>query len=273
MTSIYISIKNGIGAEFVNNYDLVCDQHYHRCYELYYLVSGERTYIIDNRLFTCQPGDVVLVKPNVLHGTTGTRYSRYVVNFDETFLNRYFRESETRHMTECFSQGFIVHAGAEGETLFASLVKDYDAEDFRLLSLHLGLTLNRLEKLLLEQRSADEKREIHPKIAEIIHYIGEHYQEISNIGEIADHFYFSKYYLSHIFVKNAGVSIGVYLLNLRLANASRMLAGTDRPVSEISEACGFRSVTHFCNTFRKHTKMSPVQYRKRSQLLPENRND
>lgn len=267
MNSIYIEIAGGVGADYVEDYDLACDQHYHRGYELYYLRSGERTYMIDNRLLSCRPGDVVLVRPEVLHGTTGSRYSRYVVNFDRDFLRAFFQPAAVARLTDCFSRGVLVRAGEETEAEFARMLADYRAGDRDAFALHLAETLLGLGKRMRESDSpADGAREVLPRISEIVRYIGVRYAEIENIEEIAEKFYFSKYYLCRIFKQYTGVPIGVYLLNLRIANASRMLAGADCPVSEIAERCGFHSTAHFCNTFRKHVGLSPSAYRKKSRL-------
>ena len=64
--------------------------HYHNAYEIYFLVSGTRNYIINDKLFSLQEGDVVLVPPQALHKTTGCGYERILISFDRSYLEQNF---------------------------------------------------------------------------------------------------------------------------------------------------------------------------------------
>ncbi len=260
----FIAINVKIGVEYVHNLDLACEQHYHYHYEIYYLCEGQRTYIIDSTLLPCRAGDLILIRPNVLHGTTGSRYSRYVINFNDDFLNTYFSPEQSRKLTEIFYKRAHFCLGNEGRQLFADMLADYQSGDHFSLALRLGKMLHELSGRA-DGFSDGEKREVPSRIADIVHYIGENYSSISGIEDVADHFYFSKYHLSHLFLKHMGISVGVYIQNLKLANASRLLSSTKMPINEIATNCGFHSLTHFCNTFRKHVKMTPSEYRKNAQ--------
>ena len=41
--------------------------HHHDFYEIYYLVSGDVTYVIEGRLCRVLPGDLLLISPQELH--------------------------------------------------------------------------------------------------------------------------------------------------------------------------------------------------------------
>ncbi len=267
MKPFFAPIHRGAYANYVENYDLITDQHYHNCYELYYLCSGERTYIIDNKLFACHRGDVVFVKPNVLHGTTGSRYSRIVINFKEDFLADTFQPEICRKLLECFHRATKLEASlaVECKPLFGKIISDYESANTELLSLHLGELLLCLNNALPTEGSIPLEFKAHPQLAEIIEYIGDHFNEIETIEEIASRYYFSKYYLCHMFKESTGVTVLSYLINLKIIKASELLLSTKKTISLIAENCGFHSATYFCNTFKKYIGMSPNEYRKKLQ--------
>jgi len=41
------------------------------------------------------------------------------------------------------------------------------------------------------------------------------------------------------------------------------LRETDKSISEISETCGFSSISYFCRTFKNETTLTPLKYRKK----------
>ena len=64
--------------------------HYHDSYEIYYLVKGNRKYVIGDDYYSINKGDLVLIKPGVLHKTAGKAYDRILINFTPKYLNRFF---------------------------------------------------------------------------------------------------------------------------------------------------------------------------------------
>ncbi len=63
-------------------------------------------------------------------------------------------------------------------------------------------------------------------------------------------------------VKNyTGFSPLHYLINIRIAEAIRMLKNTEKPVTDIALETGFYSSQHFSTTFKKLTGYTPRQFR------------
>jgi AraC family transcriptional regulator len=56
-------------------------------------------------------------------------------------------------------------------------------------------------------------------------------------------------------------TVGEYVRRLRIEAACREVSGSDAPLSEIAPAHGFYDQSHFTNVFKRHTGMTPAQYR------------
>lgn len=60
----------------------------------------------------------------------------------------------------------------------------------------------------------------------------------------------------------SGYSSSAYILNLRINKAKRQLASETTPITDIADECGFYDLAYFSRTFKKHTGVTPSQYRR-----------
>ena len=84
-----------------------------------------------------------------------------------------------------------------------------------------------------------------------------------SVASVAEKLEISEVYLRREFKKNFGVSPLSYINQKRLSTAKAMLKSDLYSVSQISEACGFLSISYFSYAFRKSTGFSPTEYAKR----------
>ncbi len=68
--------------------------------------------------------------------------------------------------------------------------------------------------------------------------------------------------LARAFRRAFGCTVGEYVRRLRIDRAARQLAETDLSLAEIALAEGFSDQSHFSNLFRRHTGLSPFQFRR-----------
>ena len=93
-------------------------------------------------------------------------------------------------------------------------------------------------------------------------YIDEHYAMPLTRESVAQSFYISPNYLSHLFQKTGTVGFNEYLNHTRLEHAKALLKGYDLKVKEVAHTCGFVDSNYFCRLFRKNTERSPSEYRR-----------
>ena len=72
----------------------------------------------------------------------------------------------------------------------------------------------------------------------------------------------SPFYLTRIFKARYGVPPYRFLINLRIDRATELLRDSSLTVTQICHRSGFNSLSHFITTFRRHTGLSPSQYRR-----------
>ena len=72
---------------------------------------------------------------------------------------------------------------------------------------------------------------------------------------------YSKFYVTHQFKQETGVSIGAYLRRRRLAVAAYLLLHSDEPLLHISLTCRFQSQEAFTRAFKSLYQLPPGKYR------------
>ena len=98
-------------------------------------------------------------------------------------------------------------------------------------------------------------------------FISTHMNEPINASDVVTFSGKSRAYLFKKFQKELGISIGAYITECRLREAKSLLRYTDKPLGEISSYLCFSSQSHFQNTFKKHTGVTPNDYRKEHNAL------
>lgn len=95
-------------------------------------------------------------------------------------------------------------------------------------------------------------------------YIRNHYQEKITLEDIAHHVHLHPNYLCALFREQTGKTVFEQLIWQRVHEASKMLRGTNLPVSQISARCGFQSPGFFCRKFKEILGITPTACRKQS---------
>ena len=107
------------------------------------------------------------------------------------------------------------------------------------------------------------------KVHELLDYINRNYYlEITSPG-IEKEFSCNFDYMNKIFKKVTGKTIFVYLNEIRIRHACKLLTTTSMKVAAVSSRVGFRDVYYFSKVFKKYTGISPGQYEKMTIRLVE----
>ncbi len=94
-------------------------------------------------------------------------------------------------------------------------------------------------------------------------YMKAHCEEKFSLEEMAKALYVNASYLLRTFKRHTGTTPLYYHHRLRCARAKTLLAQTDLSISEVGEAAGFVSSSHFSHIFRKTEGCTPSEYRRR----------
>lgn len=113
----------------------------------------------------------------------------------------------------------------------------------------------------LHSKFANEKP-VSRAISDIMRYMQLHYAENLSIEQLAGIAYFTPNYLSSLFKRETGQTIGQYLSRLRIQAACHLLRQSHESVQIIGEKVGYRDVRHFSKVFCREMGVTPSEYRR-----------
>lgn len=263
-------------ADFVMQQD-----HYHRNFELYYLVSGRCRVFLNHTIYHLEAGDMILIEPLALHhtiyGIVGES-ERIAVHFEGRCLRQIEDVCGKAWLQQILDNPFItVEPGRRNfvEGLFRKLFVEQDTPDLfseMLRQNYLSELLAFISRCGKEHdilHFADVSRlsEKEKAIQDAASYIYGHYGETLTLEQVAERVHMSPSYFSRRFKKITGFGYKEYVNHIRMKEASRLLLETDLPVTEIAQRCGFSDGNYFGDLFRKEKGVSPRIYRKNPQIL------
>ena len=253
------------------------DVHIHyNDYEVYYLLEGERCYFIGTKIYHLKQGSLVFVRRNVIHKTALSReahHDRILLEISRSYLESVFVITGELTLHDFFQDDCIILSLESEEQnfiteLLLALGRELGTKNsgFRLLAKSLVAELfiyaKRMENKTNPSASSRTDDPRHRQIEQIACYIAENCCSPLSLNSIAEQFYMNKCYLSRIFKEITGFTVNGYLHARRIQKARSLLIQNSMNISEVSEAAGYENLTYFERVFKKHTGMSPLEYRR-----------
>lgn len=246
--------------------------HYHEYYEIYYLMSGQRYYYIEDNRYLVKKGSLLFINKYDIHKTVDSvnpNHERIVLYFNDAFIENHHRSSKDILLSPFHLANkqveFNLQEQSYIEQLLFQMIREKENKD--LLGRELFFESLIMQLLLYAARKAansprKEPQTMHTKMTEIIHYCNENFHESLQLEDISNQFYISPYYFSRLFKQTTGFTFTEYINTLRIREAQRLLRESSQKMIEISEKVGYSSVSHFNRKFKQVTHMSPMEYKK-----------
>lgn len=100
-----------------------------------------------------------------------------------------------------------------------------------------------------------------PRIAEAIRTINENIDETVSIDRLAGDAHMSKDYFIRLFKHELGATPMQFIIESKMTKAKLMLSSENISVKEVAYSLGYYDLSYFSRLFRRHTAMTPRQYR------------
>lgn len=115
-----------------------------------------------------------------------------------------------------------------------------------------------LSEAVRERRSSNQNQ----LVDQAVDYIRQNFaKEGLSLQEVAEQVHVSTTYLSTIFKKRMGVNFSDFLTETRMKAAMEWLAREDMRTYEVAERVGYSNPQYFSVSFKKHTGMTPSEFR------------
>lgn len=239
--------------------------HHHDFYEVYLFLGGQVQFQVEAKIFSLEPGDLLLINPQELHKPLigqGSIYERMVLWINRNYLSSLC--TENTDLSACFDGKTNLLRpskvrSAQLQGLLESLAREYYDGQLGSDICAQGLLMQFLVELnRLANQSAGKAAEP-DLVSQVIAYIGNHYQENLTLESLSGQFYVSKFYLSHEFRERVGVSIHRYIIFRRLLQARDLMTAGVNP-GQVYQNCGFGDYANFYRAFKAEYGISPREF-------------
>lgn len=214
---------------------------------------------------TINAGDVFLLFPGIWHSYAPqleTGWDEHWVGFDGAMARRLMRYNFFAPTKP------VLQSGRENQLLgwFKELVGVTHSNDPALQQITAGITLRILAHLYSSQQSklAGDDRDL-----QVIHTAVTRMRKAMatqiSLAELARELNVSYSWFRRAFAHHTGLSPHQYLLDIRLAHARELLAGTSLAAKEIAVKVGFEDPHYFSRLFHRRVGLTPLAWRERAQ--------
>lgn len=266
---------NEITFDYWTNPSAMFFSHTHPQYELYFCSENvSQTSVVNGVEYNYRYPCVIISSPFTVHSMScapeETRYERFVFYFSKKTFDS-FGEHLIPKSLYCKNSGLLFRLGEEEAKYLKDIIIFANPQNSNELEITLALFLNKL----LSFCPIDEAITVGTTsfyIQDVLQYIVENFSSKIDADEIAEHFAVSRSKLDRDFKIYTGGTLHSFLDDCRLNEAKSLLEShSDISISRVSEMCGFSNDTYFFAYFKKHTGMTPIEYRKKK--LTDNRKE
>lgn len=242
--------------------------HVHPQYELYFCSDDiSQTSVINGVRYEYHYPCAILSTPFTVHSMSSTdpaavRFERYVFYFDEKLLASFDKRLVPQRMLGK-NTGLLFPLSVDQASYLKQLLDLCYGEDNAERELSFMLFLNKLVKFCPEDRVIQVGTTSF-YIQDVLQYISENFSdEFFDVDKVARRFAVSRSKLDRDFKRFTGVTVHGFVEICRLNQAKYLLEfRREMSVGEISQRCGFENETHFYPFFKKHTGLTPLEYRR-----------
>jgi len=254
--------------------------HWHDHFEIALVLEGRGNFMFGRRALRAEVGDIFFIdnsQPHVALADPDTSLRLLLVLFrPELIAGPGCRELDLGYLAPFRTDDLAGSPRVRGRTPLAARLIPV-LEDLRDIWAHrdpadrhlADATLRHALALVTRERlagtltaaaraAADRREQIRPVLA----YVDRHCRERITLNDVAAVVHVSPSRMRHVFKDVTGVSFKEYVTQVRVAEAKRLLLGTDLSVSEIARAVSYTNLHQFYRVFYRSCAMSPGEYRR-----------
>ncbi len=252
--------------------------HWHDYMELVLCLEGTGHFLFGRREVPVEPGDVVVVDYSEPHVavTDGPGPLRLLLTlflpeliappgcrtFDAEYLSPFTRQAALSNPIRSGTPLAMELATVLGD--LSTTWERRQRADRHLLDANLrralGLLVSEWKPATLEQGLGDADRLEH--VRPVLRYVEDHFRENVTLEDVSAFVHVSHSRVRHLFKEVTNVGFKEYLTNVRLAEARRLLLGTDVNVCDVARMVGYTNIHQFYKVFYRYSTMSPADYRR-----------
>ncbi len=250
--------------------------HFHKNFELNYITSGYGRRIIGSNISSYSPGDMVLLGPNISHswevlepGIDGHGECVVTHFYENILVSDFFNIPELEEVSNLLKEAeygiqFTGDIAAEAAESLRKMINLKGLERYIEMLKVFNLLLSIDERILLALPSAvpDNNEKDRKQIDKIYEYVFQNLENGVSLNEAAGLVYMEPSSFCRFFKKKTNQTFMEYVKSVRIGISARLLAETDKQITQICYESGYNNLANFNHYFKQVMKKTPSEYRK-----------
>lgn len=231
-------------------------------YILHYVYSGKGILNLNKQLFPIQQDEVFVLSPNITtfyQADDSDPWSYIWLHFDGAKAVEYLRAAGVRR-----TQPLLHLTDSKGLRLCMEGILNNSTDELYCI----GTLYHFFQQLIANSSNRPETKIQDARLSyikAIIDFISVKYNEPIRVQDLVNLCGLERSYLTRIFKEATGHSPQEYLLSYRVKMAKNLLKNPELSIEYVSNSVGYIDPFTFSKSFKKHTGISPTQYRKLSE--------
>ncbi len=242
-------------------YDINYPMMFHDYFEMELILSGKAIFSLPGSDgIVLLPGSVYFTSPVHAHAVS---FEKNTVLFNVSFAGNLLPDRISDILKER-SKPLLAAFGQDGFGAISDMFEQTLTEFSTHLPMYKTVISNIVQNIIIMLlRLAPDDSENSASLAQqCLFIIHNNFKENLSLADVAATLNVTASYLGKLFKKNFNCSFSNYLNSLKISYAQSMLAATNSSIRKIALTSGFQSVEYFNYIFKKHTNLSPSEYRK-----------
>ena len=244
--------------------DWISMTHSHTFTELFYITHGNGKFSVGSEIVQVKANDLIIINPGLEHTerSDDSRPMEYIVfGFDGVMFQS--GQSDYIHLNSTVQKAdlHLYFNALAHELKREAIYKNFVCQNLLNIIFTVILRSNDLKLSIFSNLDCSKECKMAAR------YIDNHFQETITLDSLSSLVHLNKYYFSHIFTEEMGISPINYLIKKRIDECKHLLTNTDHSLASISQIVGFSSPSYFSQAFRKITGFTPQEFRKQNRSL------
>ena len=229
--------------------------HLHDELEIYILLEGDASFMVEKNLYKLSPGDAIISKPNEMHNCILNSNSIH------KHLCFWFEITPVALFTPFLSAGNFISPTEEDKKRLFYIYQELDIANTRTQTNRQAYLALEMLDIFSRYLGVSSKPVVIPeKLYEILDDINKNFTEINTLDYFTEKYFISQSTLNRLFRQHLNTSPKTYLETKRLAY-SRILLKEGKSVFDACMLAGFPDYSNYIRLFKTRFGITPKRYR------------
>ncbi len=251
----------------------ISDLHVVEFYNILLIEEGHGKHTVDFTDFTCEPGTVLAIRKDQLHRFwPNDQLKGSLIIFTTDFLVSYLEQLESQKSLQLFNEmlgspklQLPEDRFREISALVSRMQREYfeinDNYSLGIIRSELHILINQLYRLKSGQKQMIADRKYLSEFIELQKLVEVQASQSLKVQEYARQMGVSAKTLNNICKSTINKTAKEFIDEICIKQIKRLLINTEWSVKEIAYASGFEETTNFFKYFKRHTTLTPEQFR------------